>query len=483
MSTTQAAGGRYTAAQKGGRRQSAAGGGTQLLLSFLLIADLFLLYTVIMQLTHTQKVMELSTGVTYAALAILTVGAVALGAAVYLTGAWKRGLCLLLVFLILYLIIVFSNVPIVKKYRDMWISTAMNTMRHQGLATFYFPASVVEELTGREAEARSAQVGNNTLDTFNHEATDWMNDPAREIGLAAPDKAIEELPEDQQYFYRLFYELDRSSAEAYFASHPDVTANGYRSIFINATSLDGDGTSIRTKLGEKVLAIDTENQILIVECDADGSRGVLAIAKNPAMLHLCTATTLPAYGQVVGKIAKNNNGILAMTGSGFIDEGGVGNGGQIAGFARCGGKDYGKHYGWGYKRLELHENNWFYLRDAFTECSDDATDAMEFQPGLLINGERLDPMGWTGVQPRACIGQSTRGEILMLCVEGRRVASPGCSVVVCADILLAHDGINAINCDGGTTAIMWYRGEPIMRCSNSAIPQGRYLPNAWVIIP
>ena len=486
MATMQADAGRYATPGKSRRRKQAMGTGTQLLLSFLLIADLFLLYTAIMQLTHTQKVMELSTGTTYAALAVLGVGAVILGAAVILSGAWKRALCMLLVFLILYLIIVFSNVPFIKKYRDIWISTAMNTMRHQGLATYYFPASVVDELTGREAEARNKQVGDNTINIPDYDAGEkpWMTDPAQGEGLAAPDEAIEELPEDQKYFYRLFYELDYESASAYFAAHPDVTANGYAHIMINESRIGGDGTSIRTKLGEKVLAIDTENQILILEVDADGARGVMAIAKDPTMLHLCPATTLPAYGQVVGKIAKNNNGILAMTGSGFIDEGGSGNGGQIAGFARCGGKDYGKHYGWGYKRLELHDNDWFYLRDAFTDCSDSATDAMEFQPGLLINGERLDPLGWTGLQPRACIGQSSRGEILMLCVEGRGAGgSWGCSVVVCADILLQHDGINAINCDGGTTAIMWYRGEPIMRCSNSAIPQGRYLPNAWVIIP
>jgi exopolysaccharide biosynthesis protein len=69
----------------------------------------------------------------------------------------------------------------------------------------------------------------------------------------------------------------------------------------------------------------------------------------------------------------------------------------------------------------------------------------------------------------------------MLCVEGRRSDSLGCSLEVCRDILLRHNAITAMNCDGGTTAILWYRGNPIIRCSNSAIPNGRYLPNAWVI--
>ena len=107
---------------------------------------------------------------------------------------------------------------------------------------------------------------------------------------------------------------------------------------------------------------------------------------------------------------------------------------------------------------------------------------MEFQPALVVDGQKTPVGYWYGSQPRACIGQSRRGEILMLCVEGRRTDSPGCSVEVCADIFVRHDGLTAMNCDGGTTAILWYRGNPLIRCSNPAIPQGRYLPNAWVIV-
>ena len=44
------------------------------------------------------------------------------------------------------------------------------------------------------------------------------------------------------------------------------------------------------------------------------------------------------------------------------------------------------------------------------------------------------------------------------------------------------DCITALNCDGGTTAMLWFRGSPVMRCSNSAIPDGRHLPNAWVYV-
>ena len=156
-----AQGGRF-AAGSAKKHKRHAGAGVQLVLSLFLLLDLFLLYTIMMQLTHQQKAFEASRGFNLILLGILAVGAVALLYAVIRTRAWKRALCLLLIFAILYLIIVFSDLPLVKKYREMWISTAWSTMRHQGLATYYFPASVVESVTGRGAGGRDAPVGVNT---------------------------------------------------------------------------------------------------------------------------------------------------------------------------------------------------------------------------------------------------------------------------------------------------------------------------------
>ena len=40
--------------------------------------------------------------------------------------------------------------------------------------------------------------------------------------------------------------------------------------------------------------------------------------------------------------------------------------------------------------------------------------------------------------------------------------------------------MQAMNLDGGTSAILWYDGEYVTRCSNPACPEGRQLPNAFV---
>ena len=346
-------------------------------------------------------------------------------------------------------------------------------------------ASEPETTIVLEEAAGESQVGDNTLDTFMRNADDhsiW-SDPSMMTGLAAPDALFDTLNAEQKQFYSLFYELDIASAEAWFRDHPECLEDGYAHVLINESSLRSNGTTICTKLGEQVLAIDADNQILIMEVDCDGSRGVLAVGKHPSSLRLCPSSELPRCGETIGTIAEDNGGVLAITGSGFLDEGGVGNGSQIAGWALCSnGESYGCHYGSGYKRIELHENGWLYIKDAFDPEGEGTVAGMEFTPGLLINGKRLDPGIWTSQNPRACIGQSDHGEILMLCVEGRTKASPGCSVEVCSDVLLQHGGITALNCDGGTTAILWYRGEPLIRCSNAAIPQGRYLPNAWVYV-
>lgn len=235
-----------------------------------------------------------------------------------------------------------------------------------------------------------------------------------------------------------------------------------------------------TTAGDQVLAIDAENQILILRVSGSGYRGVLSIAKDPTRLQLGISEHLGGMGEYAGDIAQRYGGVLAMTGSGFLDEGGGGNGGELAGACMSGGEIYGEHYGWGYKRLELREDNRMYIMDSYQYFSDDCTDAVEFRPAMIVDGEDIYDNLYTGTQPRACLGQNYQGEILMLVIEGRLASSAGTNVAECTDILLRYDCAQAMNLDGGTSAIMWYDGRYITRCSNTVLDEGRYLPNAWV---
>ena len=72
--------------------------------------------------------------------------------------------------------------------------------------------------------------------------------------------------------------------------------------------------------------------------------------------------------------------------------------------------------------------------------------------------------------------------MLLLVIEGRMPERGilGTSVNECSAILARHGAVQAMNVDGGTSAIMWYDGQYVTRCNNLALPGGRALPNAFV---
>lgn len=392
-------------------------------------------------------------------------------------GVLSRVLIVLWVLLLLYYVVAFSNIPFIKDLRTSYIQTALETMSHEWLARMFFPPSVVDPI----AEKKNA-----LQDTGLQSKGDWGKDPDKvePVGTeepTSPTEQIEKTPEEE--FYDLFWEIDRPTMEIYLSSHPEALNNGWENLKINEAGLYDDGTVIYTTMGEQVLAINVPDQILIVRVEGFGYRGALAIAKDPSMLHNYVSTSLGVSGQCAGTIASSYNGVLAVNGSGFMDDGGTGNGGKIAGYTMADGVSYGTHAKSGYKRIELHDNDRMYIKDAGSAVGEGTTDATEFTPALIIDGVTVVDENdfWNGVNPRACLGQSDRFEILMLVIEGRNILDgvAGTGVVECAKILARHNCMQAMNLDGGATAIMWYDGEYITRCSNGSL-EGRALPTAWV---
>ena len=373
----------------------------------------------------------------------------------------------------LYCLFAFSDIPFIAKWRTIYIQTAMDTMNHQWLATAFLPQSVIDEAMAARNGAMQEQTQHNSSD-------DWADRPDATPAPSGDNGTSENDGLSEDGFYELFWELDRGSMEDYLSEHPEALEDGWENLYINEAGLDDDGTSIRTAMGEQVLAIDVPNQILLVRVSGTGYRGVLAVAKDSSRLSVQNSAYLGDTGQTAGQIAESNGGVLAMTGSAFIDDGGVSNGGTLNGYAMSDGVGQGDHLGWSYKRIELREDNYFYIVDASSPVHPDTTDAVEFTPAIIVDGVRLNTWGWDSLNPRAVIGQSDKGEILMLVIEGRLLDSLGISVNECGVILERHNCMQAMNLDGGTSAILWYDGEYVTRCSNTALPEGRTLPNAFV---
>lgn len=413
-------------------------------------------------------------------------------------------LCVILCLEGLYFFAVYTNNSFVSYWRTAYINTALSTMRHQWLATKLLPKDVVQAVIDQNAKVTKIMDTDaattkwdrtdNTADT--PQTPDVPDDNHHDLNVnikpAEPEPLTEEELQAQARaaFFETFWEVDEASMDAYVSEHPEVLANGWENININEAGLDDSGTSITSIYGEQVLAINVPDKVLLLRVTGSGWRGVLAVGKEPAQLSLENSVGLGTYGQTCSEIAERTGGVLSMTASGFIDidaqgNWGNGNGGILAGYEMSNGYAYGTHYyNYGnnkYKRLELRENDLFYIVDVDAPVDETCTDAMEFQPAMIVDGNVLVSDWWVEKNPRACIGQSDKYEILMLVIEGRGASgSWGTDVNVCAELLKQHGCMQAMNMDGGTSAIMWYDGEEITRCSNQNLSHGRGLPNAWV---
>ena len=182
--------------------------------------------------------------------------------------------------------------------------------------------------------------------------------PAPEPESTADTEAPQPVEDDPEASFQMaFPMLNYATFQRYLAEHPETLADGWEHIRINEAGFDDDGTSIETKQGDQVLAIDAEYGILLVRVTGEGYRGVLAVCRYPELLRLEMAADPGAEGELAGNIASDHGGILAMNANGFLDPNGEGDGSQLAGWCMSNGEGYGTHFADGaYQRIELSEN-------------------------------------------------------------------------------------------------------------------------------
>lgn len=292
-------------------------------------------------------------------------------------------------------------------------------------------------------------------------------------------------------FWALFPELDRQSTDAYLEEHPALTENGWADLVVSRLGYDKNGlrcyeeTGIFTTGGDRVLVIDVPNRILLVRIrdEAADYQGVLAIAKDPSRLSLQVCEHYGVDGNNVGTIADAHNGVLAINASGVLPvEYSELGGGVPVGYLRADGRDRNGASEELYDRLELGEDNFLRITSGDEPLGDDVTDAMEFIPAMIIDGQVQEAVAdWDGLAPRTCIGQRENGELLMLVIEGQISGySEGTDLPTCAAILQEYDAYQAMALDYGDSSMMWYDGLYVTKCSHIGLPAGHFLPDAFV---
>ena len=100
----------------------------------------------------------------------------------------------ILLFLTLgYCTAVFSNIPFIKKWRGLYIETAMTTGKHQWLATAFIPGYIIDDVMRPALEEQAKQ---DALESK------WESERI-EIDSTKPKT-------EEEHFYETFWEVDKT---------------------------------------------------------------------------------------------------------------------------------------------------------------------------------------------------------------------------------------------------------------------------------
>lgn len=376
-----------------------------------------------------------------------------------------RSLVTLVVLVVLYLTAVYSNIPFIAKWRTIYIETAMSTMNHKWLATYFIPKSVIDEVMAKRQKEFDKQA--NLQSSWGTEEED-------------SETETEEENVAEKEFYEKYWELDTPSIRNYFASNATLVSNGYDSVLIE--DLEGS-LGLKTVSDDSLLVLDTENNLMVIGVAGNQFVGKLAIVKNPEQVELIKASAFGSVGEMVESIGQRTDSLIAINGSAFVDPKGHGSGGTLNGVMLLDGQAYGTAKNGYWKLVGMKNDNRMYISNYYqTNDVSNYKWGVEFFPALIVDGQNVvDGTFGMGLQPRTAIGQSRNGDCMMLIIDGRQPGySVGCTVADCSKILERYGAFQAMNLDGGSSSVMWYRGQLITR-SSSVSKRGRYVPSGLVI--
>ncbi len=217
--------------------------------------------------------------------------------------------------------------------------------------------------------------------------------------------------------------------------------------------------------------IDEDGDGIIVEqIKGTGYSGCMMVVLDPSRVIVASEPDLfGSYGFRVDEFVQRFGAVAGTNAGGFIDPNGEGNGSMpdstvvfegnvyfpgrcIDGIAAIDG-DHILHVANEMSAEELIENDIRY--------------AVCYGPVLISNGEPADPESLRySLNPRTAIGQRADKAMLLLVIDGRQASSMGATFQDEVEIMQRYGAVNAINLDGGSSSVMWYRGKYINKTAS-----------------
>lgn len=229
-----------------------------------------------------------------------------------------------------------------------------------------------------------------------------------------------------------------------------------------------------------------EDGISIFSVQGGTYNGYMMVVQDPSRVSVgvCRDGFNSKPGLLLHEIAQRYDAVAAINGGAFEDTNGQGNGGTPTGLVVSEGK-------------LLHKANTSSIHDVVVGFNQDdilvfgkftnaeaqeqgLRDALAFGPVLVYNGEPAPVKGASsGLNPRTAIGQRADGAVLMLVIDGRQSNSIGASYADLIKVMLDYGAINAVNLDGGSSSMLYYKGDYLN--NGVTLTGSRKLPTAFIV--
>ena len=232
--------------------------------------------------------------------------------------------------------------------------------------------------------------------------------------------------------------------------------------------------------------LSAEDGIEVYSVKGGTYTGYMMIVLDPSRVTCgtCRDSFNRKAGLQLKEIAQRYDAVAAINGGGFEDSGGAGNGGTPIGLVIANGevKHTGGDSGDFYATVGFNQDNVMIIAkmSAKEAQAKGIRDAITFGPRLIVNGEPANVKGQSsGLNPRTAIGQRADGAVLMLVIDGRQSSSLGATYSDLIKVMLQYGAINAINMDGGSSSLMYYKGEYLN--SGVVLTGSRNMPTAFIV--
>lgn len=248
----------------------------------------------------------------------------------------------------------------------------------------------------------------------------------------------------------------------------------------DSDGMDGDGEKSDSGSGDD----KGEDGIKIDDVSGLSFNGKMMIVSDPSRVHVYTLDSYSEErtGKQLLDMIEEEGAVAGINAGGFYDPEGHGKGGLALGPVIRNGtlisnyeSDYHTLIGFSADHKLMTGNI-----SASDAIAGGMNEGITFGPVLVSGGERVpftDTAG--GLNPRTAIGQTSDGSVLLLVINGRQPGSLGASFKDLVDVMLEYGAVNAANLDGGSSSLMYYKGEQLN--SSASLVGLRPLPDAILV--